>query len=160
MEKEMNFNYFTGKELGHFAGMDGGLYLVGTCVFNPTKEEEKYYWIKVGQASKFNQRMRTYKTHNPMLWKGDFFFCQDQRKRDSLENLCFTILETEAIGSLSISSEWFEVSKETYLKICNEGFNFFKTHPFLEKMNLKDYYDKMWEEEKNWATWDEETIDK
>ena len=123
----MNFDYFTGKELGRFAGMDGGLYLVGTCVFNPTKEEEKYYWIKVGQASKFNQRMRA----------------------------CFTILETEAIGSLSVSSEWFEVSKETYLKICNEGFNFFKTHPFIEKMNLKEYYDKLWKEEKFWATEEE-----
>lgn len=50
----MNYNYFTGSELDVFDGRKGGLYLVGSCNFNPLTDE-KYYWIKVGVAKIFKK---------------------------------------------------------------------------------------------------------
>ena len=59
----MNYNYFTGSELDCFDGRKGGLYLVGSCNFNPLTDE-KYYWIKVGVAKTFKKRIFTYHTIN------------------------------------------------------------------------------------------------
>ena len=121
----MNYNYFTGSELDVFDGRKGGLYLVGSCNFNPLTDE-KYYWIKVGTAKAFKKRMASYRTHNPMLWKNSYFFCEDETQRYYLESQCHEILNKKAIGSLSETSEWYEVDKDTYLDICNKGFIFFK----------------------------------
>lgn len=121
----MNYNYFTGSELDCFDGQKGGLYLVGSCNFNPLTDE-KYYWIKVGVAKTFKRRMASYKTHNPMLWKNSYFFCEDETQRYYLESQCHEILNLKAVGSLSEASEWYEVDKNTYLNICNKGFAFFK----------------------------------
>lgn len=121
----MNYNYFTGNELDCFDGRKAGLYLVGSCNFNPLTDE-KYYWIKVGTAKAFKKRMASYRTHNPMLWKNSYFFCEDETQRYYLESKCHEILYEEAIGSLSEASEWYEVDKDTYLDICNKGFTFFK----------------------------------
>lgn len=121
----MNYNYFTGSELDVFDGRKGGLYLVGSCNFNPLTDE-KYYWIKVGVAKIFKKRMASYRTHNPMLWKNSYFFCEDETQRYHLESQCHEILNMKAIGSLSEASEWYEVDKDTYLNICNKGFTFFK----------------------------------
>jgi len=121
----MNYNYFTGSELDCFDGRKGGLYLVGSCNFNPLTDE-KYYWIKVGVAKTFKKRMASYKTHNPMLWKNSYFFCEDETQRYYLESQCHEILNLKAVGSLSEASEWYEVDKNTYLNICNKGFVFFK----------------------------------
>jgi hypothetical protein len=121
----MNYNYFTGSELDVFDGKKGGLYLVGSCNFNPLTDE-KYYWIKVGVAKTFKKRMASYKTHNPMLWKNSYFFCEDETQRYYLESKCHKMLNGKAIGSLSETSEWYEVDKDTYLDICNKGFVFFK----------------------------------
>ena len=121
----MNYNYFTGSELDCFDGRKGGLYLVGSCNFNPLTDE-KYYWIKVGVAKTFKRRMASYKTHNPMLWKNSYFFCEDETQRYHLESQCHEILNMKAVGSLSEASEWYEVNKDTYLNICNKGFSFFR----------------------------------
>jgi len=121
----MNYNYFTGNELDIFDGQKGGLYLVGSCNFNPLTDE-KYYWIKVGIAKTFKRRMASYRTHNPMLWKNSYFFCEDETQRGYLESQCHEILKMKAIGSLSEASEWYEVDKDTYLDICNKGFIYFK----------------------------------
>jgi len=121
----MNYNYFTGSELDCFDGQKGGLYLVGSCNFNPLTDE-KYYWIKVGVAKTFKRRMASYRTHNPMLWKNSYFFCEDETQRYYLESQCHEILNLKAVGSLSEASEWYEVDKDTYLNICNKGFAFFK----------------------------------
>jgi len=121
----MNYNYFTGSELDIFDGRKGGLYLVGSCNFNPLTDE-KYYWIKVGVAKTFKKRMASYRTHNPMLWKNSYFFCEDETQRYYLESQCHEILNLNAVGSLSEASEWYEVDKDTYLNICNKGFAFFK----------------------------------
>lgn len=121
----MNYDYFTGNELDVFDGRKAGLYLVGSCNFNPITDE-KYYWIKVGVAKSFKKRMSSYRTHNPMLWKNSYFFCEDDTQRYYLESQCHEILNEKAIGSLSEASEWYEVDKDTYLDICNKGFIFFK----------------------------------
>ena len=130
----MNFTYFTGEELNLSDNKKGGLYLVGNCNFNPISGET-FYWIKVGVASNFKKRMSQYRTHNPMLWKNSYYFCDNSKERLFLENRCHEALKKCAIGSLSEDSEWYEVDKETYLKICKKGFSFFY-------MALRDDWDK------------------
>lgn len=131
----MNFTYFTGEELNLSDNKKGGLYLVGSCNFNPISGET-FYWIKVGVASNFKKRMSQYRTYNPMLWKNSYYFCDNPRERLFLESKCHEALKKCAIGSLSEDSEWYEVDRETYLKICNKGFSFFY-------MALHDDFDKI-----------------
>ena len=102
-----------------------GLYLVGQCNFNPITDEH-YYWIKVGKANCISDRMSKYSTHNPMLWKQDFLRTSGL-SMDIKEQECHKILKMYAIEKGCGSREWFRVSREDYLRICEKGFDFFLT---------------------------------
>ena len=100
---------------------DEGLYLIGQTTFNPFTNE-KFYWLKVGKASDFTKRMKTYSTHNPCIWKIDFMpldkntaFVMEISYSSRLKNLMG--LETG-----EHSKEWFRVNENDYLDICNKGF--------------------------------------
>lgn len=96
-----------------------GLYLIGETHFNPFTKEE-YYLIKIGKSdSQLSTRMRSYNTHNPMLWRIDF------RRTPSLEREYQDKLANLAIAKCSHNKEWFFVSREIYLDICAKGFNYF-----------------------------------
>ncbi len=97
------------------------LYLVGSTFFNPHTKEE-FYWIKVGKSTDLEQRMKGYATHNPMLWKQSFYYCEDKVEMDRREHYCHKILEKVALDN---KTEWFQVSRETYLEICDTEWNFF-----------------------------------
>ena len=101
-----------------------GLYLVGSCYFNPLTDE-KFYWIKVGKSKDLQKRMKTYATHNPMLWKNCYLPISDRAKTDLAETQCHNILTSRCIKKAKDSNEWFLVDRETYLSICNRGFNWF-----------------------------------
>lgn len=101
-----------------------GLYLVGNTYFDPFTDD-KYFWIKTGQASDFEKRMKQYATHNPMLWKADFITIADKYERDFAEAKCHAALKAISIGVADNTKEWFRVSREDYLKICSEGFKWF-----------------------------------
>ena len=98
------------------------MYLVGNTNFNPFTKEE-FYWIKVGKTTDLNKRMRSYATHNPMLWKADYKIVSHEHL-NSHEQLCHCILKT--YGEQENYSEWYQVSRETYLNICDKGFSFFE----------------------------------
>lgn len=101
-----------------------GLYLVGSTYFDPFTDN-KYYWIKIGQASSFEQRIKQYATHNPMLWKADFYKIENKQVRDFVEMECHCKLKKICIDIADNTKEWFRVDKKDYLEICTQGFKWF-----------------------------------
>lgn len=97
-----------------------GLYLVGSTYFNPYTDE-KFYWIKVGKSTDLKKRMKQYATHNPMLWK-NCFIPVSVKNLDTAESLCHAVLKHVALKKAENTNEWFQVDKETYLNICETGF--------------------------------------
>lgn len=101
-----------------------GLYLIGTTTFNPYTNKP-FFWIKIGKSEDLEKRMKSYCTHSPSIWKIDFQEVP-KSKVDKIEKLYHALLSNIGINSAEHSKEWYEVSKEDYLKICNEKFDFFK----------------------------------
>lgn len=96
-----------------------GLYLIGNTLFNP-HTEEKIYIIKVGTSSNLNNRMRSYRTDNPLLFHIDFIIADL-----ALEPLFHLALYKNGGQFLEGCDEWFKVSEEMYFDICTKGFQFF-----------------------------------
>lgn len=101
-----------------------GLYLIGTTTFNPYTNKP-FFWIKIGKSEDLEKRMKSYYTHSPSIWKIDFQEVP-KSKVDKIEKLYHALLSNIGKNSAEHSKEWYEVSKEDYLTICNEKFDFFK----------------------------------
>lgn len=97
-----------------------GLYLVGQTTFNPFTKEE-FYWVKIGKSdSSLSKRIKQYRTHNPALWLIEFKIGSTKK-----EKLYQSILNTFGSNKDAESSkEWYAVSREDYLKICDGGFKY------------------------------------
>jgi len=95
-----------------------GLYLIGQTNFNPHTKEE-FYWIKVGWGGNLSTRRRQYNTYTAMIW--DIGYCVDNQIS---EYKCHEKLLKIALHRHA--DEWFSVSRENYLKICEQGFEWFK----------------------------------
>jgi len=107
-----------------------GVYLVGSTYFNPYTHEEIYF-IKVGKSNDINKRMKNYATHNPMLWKADYRVTEYS---SSLESFCQFELSKIALQVADNTDEWFEVKREDYLNICEQGFKWFEQSEYAECM--------------------------
>lgn len=108
-----------------------GLYFIGTTTFNPYTDE-KYYWVKVGLSSCLSQRMRSYATQTPTTFYIDFLEIAKEDDYRALERCCHALLEIySSIGDADNrargSKEWYQVSKEEYLKISELGFKYFNS---------------------------------
>lgn len=97
---------------------EGGLYLIGQTFFNPITDE-KYYWIKVGEASDLKRRRREYNTTTAMIWDIGYYTGNDLTESGCHEKLKEICLHRHA-------DEWFSIPREDYLKICEIGFDWFK----------------------------------
>ena len=97
---------------------EGGLYLIGQTFFNPITDE-KYYWIKVGEASDLKRRRRDYNTPTAMIWDIGYYTGNDLTESGCHEKLKEICLHRHA-------DEWFSIPREDYLKICEIGFDWFK----------------------------------
>ena len=95
-----------------------GLYFLGETHFNPITHEE-FYWVKIGKAVNIRNRMSQYNTHCPMLWRIDF--THEYAKEDYYH----TQLKKHCIGLCNHNQEWFLVTRETYLAMCEKGFAYF-----------------------------------
>lgn len=102
-----------------------GVYLVGSTYFNPITDE-KFYWIKVGKSTQLNNRMKQYATHNPMLWKNSFW-ALSKDKISRAESVCHEVLKSISVEIANNTDEWFRVSREDYLIICEKGFDYFES---------------------------------
>lgn len=101
-----------------------GLYLLGQTNFNPYTREE-FYWVKVGQSTDLNNRLSEYYSYNPMVWINGINEIEAGGLRE-LEKSCHTTLRIICQEQAFKSQEWFRVSREDYLEICEQGFKFFK----------------------------------
>ena len=97
-----------------------GCYFVGMVGFNPITETS-YYLVKVGFASDISRRIKQYANTNPMLYHNNCVLCVDGMNEEGYrmsEHTCHEFLARHAIGRAQNSNEWFYVSKETYLWMC------------------------------------------
>ena len=100
----------------------GGLYLIGNTLFNPITEEH-FYLVKVGISNNLKTRMRGYRTTNPLLFHIDYYTFTGEN--DLLENACHKILLECCESRIVKTDEWFRVTREKYLEICEKGFQYF-----------------------------------
>ena len=108
--------------IDYVAPDDGGLYFVGETHFNPATDQ-KYYCVKIGSASNISNRMKQYNTHNPMLWRIDYAI-----HKEGLEKLYQSFLSRIALAKCNHNEEWFFVDRDTYLEMCQKGFQYFTTY--------------------------------
>ena len=113
------------------------LYLVGNTNFNPFTKEE-FYWIKVGKTTDLKKRMKSYATHNPMLWRADYLKVSSEHL-DFSEQICHHILNKYGTRDNN-SNEWFEVPREIYLAICAKGFSFFEDDDLYKKSKMLNLF--------------------
>lgn len=104
------------------ANFNGGLYLFGQTAVNP-HTDEVFYWCKVGQTKGAKNRFNSYQTHNPCIYYIDVY--STHIFLDAQEDACINKLAS--ISFQQHKSEWFGISKEDYLNICKQGFDYFKS---------------------------------
>ncbi len=119
-----------------------GLYLIGNTIFNPLTNEQ-FFMVKVGMSSNLYDRMKGYATANPMMFHIDYkvINCEgidlsqypSYKRANAIGRYIKAIEEKyhqkmEALDFIHFeyAKEWFLVSKETYMEICEKKFNFFK----------------------------------
>lgn len=99
-----------------------GVYLIGNTLFNPHTNEQ-YYLVKVGESSNIYNRMKSYRTTNPMVFHIDFL--EIKESACVFEHQCHVLMFKEGFVLNKDTSEWFLVNRETYLEICEKGFKYF-----------------------------------
>lgn len=105
-----------------------GVYLVGATHFNPLTHEE-FYWVKNGKAKDISKRMAQYDTCNPMTYHIDFKQCATEKQAYAVESIYKEKLAGIALNTCAKNDEWFRVSRETYLTICNGGYHYLDSLP-------------------------------
>lgn len=116
---EKGVNKYFDDGINYTAPKEKGLYFIGETHFNPLTDE-KFYWVKIDKARNIHDRLLSYNTHNPMLWRIDF------SKDFDKETWYHEKLDEVAIAKCNHSEEWFLVDRTTYLRMCEEGFKFFE----------------------------------
>jgi hypothetical protein len=106
-------------EIDYWAPSCSGLYFLGETHFNPFTKEE-YYWVKIGSSSNLRKRLRVYNTCNPMCFRIGFL-----ENKESEEFTYHKLLAQNALAQCNHNDEWFMVDRETYLEMCEKGFDFF-----------------------------------
>jgi hypothetical protein len=137
-----NIFYNTENPLGNRAIIpkQAGLYLVGNVILNPVTGEV-FHLVKIGMSANLYDRMKNYSTSNPMMFHIDYKIIEDDvdyskvatykrttlrgRKIKPIEEQYHKEMERLNFAHFEYAKEWFIVSKETYLEICNKKFDFF-----------------------------------
>jgi hypothetical protein len=117
-----------------------GLYLVGNTIFNPMTETQ-FFLVKIGMSTNTYNRMVSYSTQNPMMFHIDYKIIncdsydniprfrrrsQVSEKVKEIETLYHQAMEKMNFHRFEYAQEWFIVDRETYMKICEKKFDFFK----------------------------------
>ena len=103
---------------------NGGLYCISNTLFNPITEE-KFYAVKVGVSKNLTQRMKSYRTTNPMVYHIDFWVEDNSKDAEMLERICHAKMIELGFVRLKDAYEWFLVDAKTYILICDLGFQYF-----------------------------------
>lgn len=109
---------------------NSGLYFIGNIEYNPTLQKP-IYWVKIGSAENIQKRMAAYRSHNPSYWHNNCVFTvASDALRRPYEKMAHRQLKACSIGNHPNATEWFEVTEESYFKLCyilqtEEGFKNF-----------------------------------
>ena len=121
-------NYYG--ELEKLIEKDKGIYLVGSCHFNP-HTGERYYLIKCGMGKDIYERLKHYPCYNPSHWIIDTLVAntiEDAREYEKeIHEALSELKKGKPIETVchSHSTEWFSITRKDYLRICDKGFQFF-----------------------------------
>ena len=99
---------------------DSGLYFIGMCGFNPITEE-RYYLVKVGESENVKKRIKQYLGMNPMIYNnGNILPLPNESyiRRSKMETNCHEFLNKVSYAKAANANEWFYVTKEKYLELC------------------------------------------
>ena len=99
--------------------MNGGLYLLGQTAFNP-HTGQKYYWVKVGTTNNAKSRFSHYRTDTPTMYFIDWVSHKEKAHQEEWYHHVLSIICLK-----QHRFEWFQVTEEVYLKICEKGFKHF-----------------------------------
>ncbi|MBR4122880.1 MAG: GIY-YIG nuclease family protein [Clostridia bacterium] len=100
-----------------------GIYLLGQCNFNPYTNEQQY-WIKIGKSKNIQKRLKSYLTYCPCTVLLDTLRCD--RFTSVIENFSHDLMREFSIGKCQHNSEWWLVSKETYMGFCEQKLLYLK----------------------------------
>lgn len=106
--------------INYEAPAEAGLYMVGETHFDPTTDDT-YYMVKIGKSSCLRKRMSQYNTSNPMLWRIGYYVGACDREEEFHRKL-----KKIAYRSFKHNNEWMLVDRETYLALCEQGFDYFE----------------------------------
>lgn len=98
-----------------------GLYFLGNTAYNP-HTNEVCYWVKIGASSNLHSRMKAYATSNPSTFVIGYeltnnYFAEEYRYH--------RLIEAVSLYRNQNNMEWFMVDRQTYLEMCEKGFDFF-----------------------------------
>ena len=102
-----------------------GLYFYGNTAFNPHTNEVQF-WVKIGMSTNLLSRAKSYCTSSPSTYVIGY----------KVTNNCYLEereyqkrLSQVALYKNQNNTEWWMVDKDTYLKMCEKKFDFFKKTP-------------------------------
>lgn len=98
-----------------------GLYFLGNTAYNP-HTNEVCYWVKIGSSSNLHARMKAYATSNPSTFVIGY---EPTRDYVAEEYRYHRLIEAVSLYRNQNNIEWFMVDRNTYLEMCEKGFNFF-----------------------------------
>lgn len=121
MTNRYNVEKISVNDLQEISG--NGLYLMGSTHFNPITDE-KFYMIKVGKSSDIKGRLYQHDVSNPLKFVIAIRPYPYAKQIFMHERVCHQKLAKIAIGARG--NEWYRLSREDYLCICEHGFEWFK----------------------------------
>jgi hypothetical protein len=98
-----------------------GLYFVGTTHFNPITNEQ-FFAVKIGLSNNINKRMSQYRTNCAMLYPIGYKQCEDYVNQELRYQ---GKLSRIALFANQNNDEWYFVDRQTYLDLCEKGFDYF-----------------------------------
>lgn len=139
-DKKVLWNLEDKNGIKEFIPQGGGLYMLGSALFNPHTGEQ-FFLVKVGKSMKLRSRMESYLTHNPLVFHigykvfgEEYYYWENNSIRHiniykhhlkEAEDKYHEAMKKLGFGHINYSDEWFFTDKETYLKICEKGFEYF-----------------------------------
>lgn len=99
-----------------------GLYFIGCVGCNPITKEYQYC-VKVGRSNDIGNRLRQHAGSNPLLFHNRASFPYNKSNISVLEGRCHEYLDKVAIGMPTGAEEWWFVSEETYMELCDNFSN-------------------------------------
>lgn len=116
-----------------------GLYLMGSTHFNPDTME-LFYMVKVGKSSDIQTRLRQHDVSNPLKCVIAIRPYPYAKQIFMHERVCHKKLAKIALGARG--NEWYRISRNDYLEIRRQGFDWFKNPKNVNKSRVLENWEE------------------